>query len=267
VLWLLGGLLAIYLSICVGMFFMEPRLLYHPPELDRRALHEDAVAFGATELTVTTEDGLPLYGWRHGSGQTLVVIFSGNAATVGGWTPRYTRLAEAGFAVLHVNYRGFPGSTGEPSQAGMERDARAVWAEALKTHTAKNIVVYGKSMGGGVAVGLLSSLAEQPKALVLESTFTSAADVGADNYPWLPVKLLMRNPYPSLERAGSIKAPTLLLHGTEDEVIASSHSERLHAAIGTSTLLLLDGLTHNDDLLSEPVAWEAMMELLKPPSD
>ena len=239
------------------MVFVEPKLLYHPPDLDRRTLHEEAVAFGATELTVTTEDGLPLYGWRYGNGERLILIFSGNAATVGAWTPRYTRFADAGFAVLHVNYRGYPGSTGTPTQEGMAKDARAAWAEALKTHAPKDILVYGKSMGGGVAVQLVADLDQRPSALILESTFTSAADVGQDSYPWLPVKLLMRNPYRSISRASELDLPVLLIHGTNDRVISPDHSERLHAAIQDSVLVLLDGLTHNDDLLAEPDAWQA----------
>ena len=260
-LWVMAGLATVYVLICVAMVFMESRLLYHPPALDRRALHGEAVAFGATELTVTTEDGLPLYGWRYGRGDRLVLIFSGNAATVGAWTPRYTRFAEAGFAVLHVNYRGYPGSTGTPSQDGMAKDARAAWAEALKTHAPENILVYGKSMGGGVAVQLVADLDQRPGALVLESTFTSAADVGKDSYPWLPVRLLMRNPYPSLSRAGELALPVLLVHGTQDRVISSRHSERLHAAIDGSELVLLDGMTHNDDLLAAPDAWKAFSAL------
>ena len=256
-LWVLAGLATVYVLICIGMVLMEPRLLYHPPDLDRRALHQEAVAFGATELTVTTEDGLPLYAWRYGHGERLILIFSGNGATVGGWTPRYTRFADAGFAILHVNYRGYPGSTGTPTQDGMAKDARAAWAEALKTHAPSDILVYGKSMGGGVAIQLVADLEQPPGALILESTFTSAADVGKDSYPWLPVRLLMRNPYPSLSRAGELDLPVLLLHGTQDRIIASAHSERLHAAIEGSVLVLLDGLTHNDDLLAAPDAWRA----------
>ncbi len=259
--WLLGGLVAVYATICVGMFLLEPRLVFPAPQLERRDLHELAEEFGSTELMVTTEDGFPLYGWRYGSGDRLVLIFSGNATTVGAWTPRYERLAGAGFSVLHVNYRGYPGSAGSPSEAGLRLDARAAWEEALRSHAAQDIIVFGKSLGGGVAIGLVADLEQKPRALVLESTFTSTTDVASEAYPWLPVRLLMRNPFRSLDRASELVLPVLLIHGTADGVIGSPHSERLHDAIPDSRLLLIEGAEHNDDLLGQATAWQAFLDI------
>lgn len=263
-LWLLASLVVLYAAICVGMLLLEPRLLFLPPQVERRVLHDMARDFGATELTVTTEDGLPLYGWRYGEGPTLVVLFSGNAATVGAWTPRYSRLAQAGYSVLHVNYRGYPGSTGSPSEEGLNSDARAVWAEALRTHSADDIVVYGKSLGGGVAAGLVAELDQRPRALILESTFTSTPDVAAETYFWLPVHLLMRNTFRTRDRADQLELPVLLLHGTADELIGPHHAQALHEALPQSTLLLLDGAGHNDDLLELPEAWTAFQDFVQP---
>jgi len=263
VLWLLGALVAVYIALCVGMFVLEPKLVFPAPQIERRDLHQMAEEFGATELMVTTEDGFSLYGWRYGSGDRLVLIFSGNAATVGGWSPRYERLAGAGFSVLHVNYRGYPGSAGEPSEKGLRMDARAAWTEALRSHPAQDIIVFGKSLGGGVAIGLVADLDPMPRALVLESTFTSTADVASEAYPWLPVRLLMRNPFLSLDRAGELSLPVLLLHGTGDRIIGSPHSERLDKSIPDSRLLLIEGAEHNEDLLENAAAWQAFLDIAR----
>ena len=113
-LWVLAGLATVYVLICIGMVFMEPKLLYHPPDLDRRALHQEAVAFGATELTVTTEDGLPLYAWRYGSGERLILIFSGNGATVGACALALRRAGAHEVGVLAVARAGDRPSTLTP---------------------------------------------------------------------------------------------------------------------------------------------------------
>ncbi|MCB9758572.1 MAG: alpha/beta hydrolase [Alphaproteobacteria bacterium] len=252
-----GGV--VYGLIVAGMALAEPKLVFHPPDLSEDALAALAQQAGAREIRVQAEDGTGLYGWRLGQGPRLALLFNGNGSSVAGYGPRYARFVKAGFEVLHVNYRGYPGSEGAPAEAGLRMDARAAWAEARRTHDPQDIVVFGKSLGGGVAVGLVAGLPpeEKPRALLLESTFTAAVDVAAHAYPWLPVRWVMRNRFDSLSRAGSLGVPTVLVHGDADAVIPAGQSRRLGEAIPGSTLIIVPGGDHNGDMMAYGPAWEA----------
>jgi hypothetical protein len=204
-----------YGLIIVAMFLLEPMLVFPAPRVSQAQLSRMAQAAGAQELTLSSEDGTALYGWRLGQGELLAVMFTGNGATVGGEPERYAWAASQGMAVLHVNYRGYPGSEGSPSESGLAMDARAMWQEALRTHPADKIVLVGKSLGGGVAVSLAAELGRaggvQPRGLVVASSFTSAVDVARESYPWLPVGWLMRNRFESAAKAGDVRCPAVVL--------------------------------------------------------
>jgi fermentation-respiration switch protein FrsA (DUF1100 family) len=259
--WLIGGVLG-YLVLVGLMAAFETALVFPAPRIERAQLTRAADAFGATEVALTAADGTGLYGWRIGETDRLVLYFSGNGSSVGEGD-LYRQLSTAGISTLHVNYRGYPGSEGSPSEEGLLRDARAAWNEARRTHPADRIIVLGKSLGGGVATGLVAGLAEeQPAGLVLASTFTSAVTVGAETYPWLPVSTLMRNRFDSLAKADQIRCPTLVLHGTADTMIGPHHGQRLAEAITDAVFLGVSGMGHNDRLLNNPEAWAAFERLI-----
>ena len=247
-----------YGVLVVLMALLETALVYPRPTVDRGRLDALAGEVGATVVDPVTADGVRLYGWRFGDHDRLVICFSGNGGTVGAWLDRYRRFDDAGFSVLHVNYRGYPGSEGSPSEEGLRADARAVWALAMERHAPEDVVVLGKSLGGGVALALASE--EQPRLVVVESSFTSAVDVAAETYPFLPVRLLMRNRWSSVERAKTVRSPALVLHGRQDAMIGPWHGEALAAALG-GRLVLIDGAGHNDDLLDDREAWQALLDL------
>ena len=258
-------LAACYLAV-VGLFtLLEGTLLFPAPRVSRAELALWARQFGATEVSLQSADGESLYGWRLGSSDRIVVYFSGNGSTVGE-VETYRAFADAGLSVLHVNYRGYPGSTGRPSQQGLRADALAAWAEARRTHPADHIIVAGHSLGGGVAVGLTADRcrkggSERPGALLLMATFSSAVDVARDHYPWLPVGAIMRNRFESLASAGDLSCPTLIVHGDRDSLIRIEHGRRLAKAIEGARLVTVPGAEHNDLLLSHPSARAALEEL------
>ncbi len=254
---------ALYLAAMGALVVLEPWLLFPRPQVPESELAQLARRWDAQEVRLRSRDGTPLYGWRLGQGERLVVLFSGNGSTVGWQDERYRTLLDAGYAILHVNYRGYPGSGGSPSEEGLVEDGLAIWREALGSHPPQQVVILGKSLGGGVAMGVAEALSQlppgqRPRALVLESTFSSAADVGALQYPVLPVRQLMRSPFLSLARAPHVQIPAVVVHGGRDELIPPSQAEALVAALPDATYVTAPLAFHNDVLWNEPQAIAAL---------
>lgn len=248
-------LLAPLLFILVGAFALrqlEPRLIYKPPKLSVAELDALIHEAGATPLTLTTADGLRLRALGAGlDREKLVIVFSGNGSCPGQRPTRYTRFLSWGLGVLHPSYRGYPGSEGHPSEAGLVQDAEAAWAEARRTHAAKDLVVFGKSLGGGVAISLVSRLPpdEQPAALIIESSFSEIWRVAEQEWPGLPARHFMATRFESAAKAPLLTCPTLIVHGDQDDLIPLAHGEALAAAAPNARLHVVRGGDHNSDLL------------------
>ena len=121
--------------------------------------------------------------------------------------------------MLIVSYRGYSGSTGSPTEAGLLEDARAAYALAREHAPAARIVLYGESLGTGVAVALAAEV--EAGAVVLDAAFTSAADVARTRYPFVPIGLLMHDQFDSAARIAAVEEPVLLMHGTADPITPS----------------------------------------------
>ena len=156
-------------------------------------------------------------------------------------------LNRMGLSVLLFDYRGYGGNPGRPSEEGLAADARAAqaWLAAQPDVDPQRIAYFGESLGAAVAVGL--AVQRPPAALVLRSPFTSLADVGAVHYPWLPVRRLLLDRYPSIDRIASVRAPLLVIAGDRDDIVPLSLSRRLYdAAVEPKRFVLVPGAGHND---------------------
>lgn len=246
----------------VGMLAsFERSMLFPAPVLPEGWLAAAARAQGAEEIALRAEDGTPLYGWhlRAPTPRGVVVWFEGNGGSVGMRDEAFARLRDDGWDVVHVNYRGYPGSGGEPSEAGLRMDARAAWAYASRLGTPW---IYGKSLGGGVAIGLAAEV--EPKALVVESTFESGVRVGREVLPWAPVRWIMRNRFDSASLAAKVRCPVVILHGEADEMIGVSHAHDLAKAFPTPpTVVTFPGGLHNDEFLTTQKGWEVVSGVLR----
>ncbi|MBN8956731.1 MAG: alpha/beta fold hydrolase [Rhizobiales bacterium] len=200
------------------------------------------------EITFTSSDGVRLLAWyappRDGS-KSLVIYFQGNGGGLDLRAHRFGRLAAAGLGVLALNYRGFGGSSGAPSEEGILRDADAAYAFAVTHVPAERIVLWGESLGTGVAVALA---AERPVARVLlESPYTSTADIAAATYWYVPVRLLMRDQFRSDARIAKVTAPVMILHGARDTVVPIRYGERLYDLVrAPKRFVRLPEAGHND---------------------
>jgi alpha-beta hydrolase superfamily lysophospholipase len=168
---------------------------------------------------IETSDGERVLAWGvpPASGRPVVLYFHGNGETVFSRPIRFRNLVKAGFGVIALSYRGYASSTGSPSEGGLHRDAEAFYRHVRERHPDSPLVLWGYSLGSGVAVRLASECPVD--AVVLEAPFTSIVEVGSRWFPYLPVRYLMRDQYRSDERIGRVTAPLLLVHGKLDAVV------------------------------------------------
>ena len=243
--------LAAVLVLVGGLWLVQRRLIYFP---DGSAPAVDVMGPGWEDVGYDTTDGLTLRAWyrRPDAGQPVVVVFNGNAGNRADRASLGAGLGAAGLGVLLTDYRGYGGNPGHPTEAGLALDARAA-VRFLRTQIPGSPLVYfGESLGAAVAIELAS--VERPAALVLRSPFTSLTDIGREHYPWLPVRALLKDRYPSREHIGSVRAPTLVVAGDADSIVPLRQSREIYsAAPEPKHFVLVAGADHNDaDLVSGP---------------
>jgi pimeloyl-ACP methyl ester carboxylesterase len=227
-------MLVVYALLCLYVYARQRSFIYYPTPASRGGVGE------AVALPVA---GAVLQLWvvrRPGSAAAL--YFGGNAESVAGSAEALARTAPDRTWVL-VNYRGYAGSTGSPSEAALVADALAVFDWLQRDHP--DIAVIGRSLGSGVAVQLASR--RPVSRLVLVTPFDSLVSVGQDALPWLPVSWLVRDRFESVKFAGEVSCPTLVLIAGNDEVIGVSHARRLVAALpaGGTRSIEVSGAGHN----------------------
>ena len=215
---ILGFALVGYAAVVGGLYVFQRQLLYFPdktrPELSELA------RLGVGEVMLTTADGLLLLSWYlpPRPGRPVVAYFHGNGGHIGYRIERLLRFAREGYGVLMLEYRGYGGNPGAPSEAGFFIDSDAAFDflghEAV---TSNRLVLYGESLGSGVAVRL--AVEREVGALILEAPFTSVAEVAQHHFAYVPAARLVTDRFDSLSRIGKIKAPILVLHGDRDRVV------------------------------------------------
>jgi len=248
------GLLAVAVGIVALLFTLwvaQRRLIYFPS--GGRPPHPAEVGLeSAREVVVQTDDGIDLGAWfvepsSPAIGWTLI-LFNGNAGNRAVRAPLARKLAARGVCVLMVDYRGYAGNRGAPSEDGLTRDARAArrWAAEHAVGAGWKVAYMGESLGTGVAVALAAERA--PDALILRSPFTSLADVGSHHYPILPVRLLLRDRYASVDRIRELPCPVLVVAAEHDSIVPVRLSRRLFEAAPPDRRrwFLLPAADHND---------------------
>jgi uncharacterized protein len=242
--WLFIVAAAGYLATGALMFFAQRALMYFPERL--RTSPAAAGLPQAQAITLDTADGEKIIAWHvpPRGDKPVVIYFHGNGGALRLRADRFAGLLGDGNGLLAVSYRGYGGSTGRPSEAGLIEDARAAYAFAAE-HYPGRIVLWGESLGTGVAIALA---AEKPVSkLILDAPFTSAVDVAAAIYWFLPIRLFMRDTFRSDLRIAQVRAPVLILHGDADAVVPIAYGERLLAMIpGKKQLIRFAGGEHVD---------------------
>lgn len=218
---------AAYLGVAAVLYFMQRQLLYRP---DVTFAAVPASLPGAVARTITTSDNQTLNAWfiPPAAGKPILLYLHGNAGNLTGRAARFALLTAQGAGLLAIDWRGYGGSSGSPSETGLMRDAQAAYDAALAiVGTPQRIVIIGESLGSGPAVALAARL---PSAgLILDAPYSSILDVAADRYWMFPASLILTDQFRSDLKIGEIKTPLLVLHGDEDRVVPIRFGEKLFA--------------------------------------
>jgi len=238
-----------YTLIATLLFVFQRSFLYLPDTASPDAT--TAISeYGIEPITLTTSDGLSLRSWWHPShdphSRPVVVVLPGNAGHAGYRFPKFAGLMEAGFNVLFLEYRGYGGNPGNPTESGLKQDtAAAIRYLGDQGFPAVQVALYGESLGSGLAIDQASN--KRFAAVVLEAPYTSIADVAQDHYWFLPARWLTRDRFDSLSKIKHISAPLLILHGNKDRVINPTHGRRMFAAASEpKTAVFVPGAGHNN---------------------
>jgi uncharacterized protein len=224
------------------MFFRQESLLFHPVPLP--ADHRFTLP-GVHEVRIPV-DGAELHAlhFRQPHARGLVFFLHGNAGNAATWLTTTSFYERTGFDLLLLDYRGYGKSSGRiDGEARLHADVRAAWDFIAPQYEGRAKVLYGRSLGTGLAARLATEVPAD--LLVLVSPFASIADLAAELYPWAPLRLL-RYPMRTDEWLPRAKAPVLIVHGEQDEIIPIAHAERLQALRPDAELLRLPRAGHND---------------------
>jgi fermentation-respiration switch protein FrsA (DUF1100 family) len=240
-------------ALSLVLMMLSPRLAEHLlffPTRGSPGAPPPLAGTSGEDLALTASDGVGIHGWWYevGEGAPVVLFFHGNAGDISGRTPIAQGLIEEGFSVLLLEYRGYGGSDGSPTEEGLYEDGRAGYDFALsRAGSPDRVVIHGRSMGGAVAARIASE--KEVGALVLESAFTSLVDVGKAVYPLIPSFLLtrLRGLYATQDAVRRVEAPVLIVHGTEDEIVPVRMGlTLLESACEPKEWYGIEGAGHND---------------------
>ena len=251
-------------SVVAMLWALQRQLIYFP---NRASVPPAAdVIAGARDVTVHTADGLELGAWfvpAVGPADTgmAVLVVPGNGGNRAGRAGFAEELSRHGLSVLLMDYRGYGGNPGNPSEDGLAFDADAA-AEALKElgYPAERTLYFGESLGSGVVAALQAR--HPPAGIVLRSPFTELADVAAHHYPWLPVRVLLRDRFPVVEYLAISDVPVTVIYGDRDSMVPSVLSARVadHARSLAERVVLADA-DHNDSVMFGPQVAAAVARL------
>ena len=211
-------LVLIYFFILIFTYIFQRNLLYHPKENN---YFGDRIIVSIEKVKIKTKDNIELLSWYHNKDAAkykTILFLHGNAGSLENRIHKINHFMNMNINFLLISWRGFSGNKGKPTEEGLYEDARSA-IEWLKNKgiNENNIIIYGESLGTGIATEISQN--KNFAGLILESPFTSMIDAGKDKYPYLPVKFLLKDKYESDKKIKNIKSPILVMHGKVDKIV------------------------------------------------
>lgn len=247
-----------YLSVTLIFAVFQRKLIYRPLTSGRLTVNNTVFQDGQ-DVELEADNGATIRGWllvstsrqpsTDSQPRTLVLYFPGNSLNRSHRETDMQEFLRAGVDVLVFDYQGFGDSEGSPSEFQLTRDAARIWdfARSLPQYSERQIVIYGESLGGAVAVSLWSGKSNpKPAAVILNSTFTRMSDVVSSHYPLFPFHLLLIDPWNSIEHIGKIDCPVYAFHGTDDSIVPFALGRELSRTGQSVEFCEIRGGEHND---------------------
>ena len=264
---MLSSLVFIVTVFCIGvlslLYVFQEKMIFFPGK--RIVDTPETVGLQYKDVYLVTDDEIKIHGWYipHPDAKATLLFFHGNAGNISHRLDSISIFHDLGLSVFIIDYRGYGRSDGRPSEQGTYTDALAAWNYLVDERRLRpdEIIVFGRSLGGGVAAGLAAKVS--PAAVILESTFTSIKELGKHYFPYLPVSWIARVRYPVDEDISSFNCPVLVIHSEQDEVVPVRHGQRLFATAREPKMFLPIFGDHNTGfLLSEDTYVEGMKRFL-----
>lgn len=239
-------IVVLYLVVVVILYVLQTRLIFYPGRLSP-SFRFNGSGFGE-EIVLETADGERISAlYFPGTRAEVILYFHGNAGDLSGWQFVAEDFTVSGYGVLIIDYRGYGKSSGTITERGLYHDADAAYDFLIHNKQVRpdNIIVYGRSIGTGVAVELAS---KRPiRGLVLEAPYTSFAALANEKLPFFFPSLYLRYRFDNLRKINEVKSPVIFIHGTEDTLIPPVHSEKLFSTFkGKKEMIVINGGSHND---------------------
>ena len=237
------SIILIYLIIVAYMYLNQRKLLYLPSENNYL---DDQIDFNFREVFIDVEKNLKLKAWlieNDFKNKKTLVFFHGNAGNLSNRTYKLNQLSKLNLNIIILAWRSFSGNEGEPSEQNLYNDAKKTidWLNSRGVKN-KNIILYGESLGTGIAVELGQT--NQFGGIILESPFTSMTNAAKNIYPWLPVKYLLKDKYDSEKKIKNLQIPILIMHGKKDNIVPFKMGKKLYDLANNPKFFYL---TENDD--------------------
>jgi len=236
----------LYLTAFIALTLTQRSFIFPASDgSEMEAINWQAIK-GQDRFFIKTKDGETLSAWYQPpeDGKPVFMFFHGNGGRLDLMKWRWERILKEGYGIFTLSYRGYPGSTGSPSEEGLIKDAQAGWKWLSAKHNSNDIIIHGLSLGSGVATALATEV--DAKALILEAPFSAVADVAAWRFPTFPARWVIRDKFLSRERIAKVNMPLLVVHGTEDSVIPFHLGERLFKrAVEPKQFITMKGSDHS----------------------
>jgi hypothetical protein len=224
------ALVFFYILLLIIVFFFQGNLLYHPTTnnyLKDQAAREPA---GIEKVKIVTKDEINLIGWFYNQDLEkfkTILFFHGNAGSLENRTYKLNHFKNLNLNFLIIAWRGFNGNKGKPNEMGLYEDAKSAitWLKAQNIKE-KNIILYGESLGTGVAVEIAQN--KNYAGVILESPFTSMLNMGKKYYPFFPVNLLLKDKFESYKKINNIFVPVLIMHGKDDKIVPYDIGKKMY---------------------------------------
>jgi len=218
---------AIYFLVLVFLYFYQRNLLYHPNENNYSG---DKISVDIEKVKIQTADNIELLGWYHEKNlkdYKTLVYFHGNAGSLENRIHKLNHFQDMNINFLIIAWRGFNGNKGKPSERGLYVDGKSAIDWLIKKGVdEKNLILYGESLGTGVATHLAQN--KNYAGVILETPFTSMVDAAKNFYPYIPINLLLKDKFENFKKVKNINTPILVMHGEVDQIVPFSMGKKIY---------------------------------------